>query len=134
MLKFGIILAPQNLSNGTALFKLTPEPNITLNAESHCRKKRDASQIIYMVARCVKYGVRSGRPTRLNFRTYRAGPRAYPLAHGLTRNYLNVLGLFRVVQNYKKPKIHFLVQILYQGLKFTSEPKIQNRFKKTRKR
>jgi hypothetical protein len=34
MPKFGIILAPQNILDKTALFELTPEPNITLNAES----------------------------------------------------------------------------------------------------
>jgi hypothetical protein len=47
MPKFGIILAPQNILDKTALFELTPEPNISLNAESLPEETRCLSSFIW---------------------------------------------------------------------------------------
>jgi hypothetical protein len=77
--------------------------------------------------RPVLFEFRAG-PARLNFGPCRAGPWAYPSAHGPARNCLNVPGLFWAARNYKSPKftlwpeIQFLARNSVFGPKFTLEP------------
>jgi hypothetical protein len=74
-----------------------------------------------------------GGAVRNYYRPCRAGTWAQPLAHGPTRYWLNMSGLFWTVRNCKRPKIQILARNShrawnsYQNPKFTWKPEIQNK-------